>query len=241
MIADSTGVLSPPQKRGNPDSHHTAKVRQTISSTANYNISNADNQYLSFLVCRQAAMGKWESIHRALGVQLITTSHTKHTACQGCGGKDRFRVLPYYTNTGRWFCSGGGDQQSGDGFSLLGHVFGWSPQEQLKAVADYLGLSSMDNSERDKIRAIAEKQSAQMAEDAQRKHEQARRDHNIKTIAEDLIDAINHRIYLQRQTAKLNGRYVFRPSGDEISLVKELISYSIESYAEYLKQEANHV
>ena len=202
--------------------------------------ARANNQYLGFPEVRIAAAGRWEGIHRALGVALATTSHQKHTPCPGCGGKDRFRVMADYGNTGKWFCGGGGDQQSGDGFALLGHVFGWTPQEQLKAVADYLGLSQMDSKEREKIKATAEKQSAQMALDAQRKHEQARRDRNIKTIAEDLIDAIKHREYLQRQTNKVDGRYVFRPSIDEIALVKELITHSIESYGEYLKPEANH-
>lgn len=233
-----TAIREQIPKSRNPASGQTGRA---ICSTAkrDYSKPNGNNQ-LSFSIVRQAAYGKWEGIHRELGIQLATTSHTKHTACQGCGGKDRFRVLPDYANTGRWFCGGGGDQQSGDGFSLLGHVFGWNPQEQLKAVADYLGLSQMDNKERDKIKAIAEKQSAQMALDAKLKHEQARRDYNIKTIAEDLTDAIKHREYLQRQTNKVDGRYVFRPSVDEIALIKELITRSIESYADYLKPEVNH-
>ncbi len=239
MIQTAAGALSPLQKRGNPDSYHTTKASISKLSTANYSKSG-ENKQLSFSIVRQAAYGKWESIHRALGIQLVSTSHAKHTACQGCGGKDRFRVLPDYGNTGKWFCGGGGDQQSGDGFSLLGHVFGWTPQEQLKAVGDYLGLSTLDNKEREKIKAIAEKKSAQMALDAKLKHEQARRDYNIKTIAEDLIDAIKHREYLQRQTNKIDGRYVFLPSIDEIALVKELITYSIESYAEFLKPKVNH-
>lgn len=232
--------LSQAPQRKNPTGGQAGRAENQKHYMADYSKPDADNQYLTFSICRQAAYGKWESIHRALGIQLVSTSHTKHTACQGCGGKDRFRVLPDYANTGKWFCGGGGDQQSGDGFSLLGHVFGWTPQEQLKAVADYLGLSKMDNSEREKIRAIAEKQSAQMALDAARKHEQARLDSNIKTIAEDLIDAIKHREYMQRQTAKIDGRYVFRPEFDEIALIKELITCSIESYAEFLKPEANH-
>ncbi|UOG90512.1 MAG: hypothetical protein L3K52_09855 [Candidatus Thiothrix sulfatifontis] len=223
------------------ESPSTRKNEGAICSTSSRNYSKPDsNNQLSFSDVRVAAYGQWEYIHTALGVKIISTDYRKHTACCGCGGKDRFRVMADYGNTGKWFCGGGGDQQSGDGFSLLGHVFGWDSKQQLKAVADVLGLSQMDNKERDKIRAIAEKQSAQMALDAQRKHEQARRDYNIKTIAEDLIDAIKHREYLQRQTNKVDGRYVFRPSIDEIALVKELITHSIESYGEYLKPEVNH-
>ncbi|MBO0612961.1 primase-helicase zinc-binding domain-containing protein [Thiothrix fructosivorans] len=168
--------LSQAPKRINPTSGQTGRAENQKHYAANYSTPDTDNQYLSFSICRQAAHGKWESIHRALGIQLASTSHTKHTACQGCGGKDRFRVLPDYANTGKWFCGGGGDQQSGDGFSLLGHVFGWTPQEQLKAVADYLGLSTLDNKERDKIRAIAEKQAKNLLAAIAKKDEQARRD-----------------------------------------------------------------
>lgn len=235
MITAAAGALSPPQKRGNPDSYHTAKASISKSSTANYSKSGENNQ-LSFSIVRQAAYGKWESIHRTLGIQLATTSHTKHTACQGCGGKDRFRVMADYGNTGKWFCGGGGDQQSGDGFSLLGHVFGWTPQEQLKAVADYLGLSSMDNSEREKIRAIAEKQSAQMALDAKLKHEQARRDHNILDVIADYEDAIHSRMRDQKTVNGINGRVVLSPTEWEIYAFRNLIKLGIECYGDLINK-----
>jgi hypothetical protein len=238
MITAAAGALSPPQKRGNPDDFHTAKASISKNYTANNSKMTAKNQQFSFSELHVLMRGKWAGYHSSVGI--IQYPANKQVSCQGCGGTDRHVRGKDYPETGRWFCRQGGDPTGGDGFALLGHVFGWTPQQQLQSVADYLGLSSMDNKERDKIRAIAEKQSAQMALDATRKHEQARRDYNIKTISEDLIDAIKHREYLQRQTNKVDGRYVLRPSIDEIALVKELITHSVESYAEFLKPEANH-
>lgn len=194
--------------------------------------ARTNNQYLGFPEVRTAAAVRWEQIHRSLGIQLASTSHLKHTPCPGCGGKDRFRIDATYQNTGRWICGGGGDLQSGDGFSLLGHVYGWTPLEQLKAVADCLGLSSMDNSEREKIRAIAEKQSAQMALDAARKHEQARRDSNLLTALEDMIDSIRYRQFLQRQAHNITSlcQVTTSPLQDEIDAANYLNMAILESY-----------
>jgi len=89
--------------------------------------------YLDFGAVRMAARGRWEYIHRALGISLQTTSHRKHTPCPACGGRDRFRVLPEYQETGSWFCSGGGHQQTGDGFALLNHAFNWDAYQQFAA------------------------------------------------------------------------------------------------------------
>ncbi|WP_028488169.1 primase-helicase zinc-binding domain-containing protein [Thiothrix lacustris] len=195
--------------------------------------ARANNQYLGFPEVRTAAAGRWEGIHRALGIQLATTSHTKHTACPGCGGKDRFRLDATYQNTGRWICGGGGDTQAGDGFSLLGHVFGWTPLEQLKAVADYLGLSSANDKERETLRRKAEAQTAAMLADAQRKHEQARRDANMVAAIQDLEDLIKHRQHLQRQahlTSSLH-RVTINPLEDELSAAYTLNMLILESYA----------
>ena len=206
----------------------------------NNDTSNSPQQSISapynalrFPEVRTAAAGRWEQIHRSLGIQLASTSHLKHTPCPGCGGKDRFRLDATYQKTGRWICGGGGDFQSGDGFSFLGHVYGWTPLEQLKAVADCLGLSSMDNSEREKIRAIAEKQSAQMALDAARKHEQARLDSNLLTALEDMIDAIRYRQSLQRQAHNVTSlhRVTTNPLQDEIDAANYVNMAILESYA----------
>ena len=109
------------------------------------------------------AAGRWEQIHRALGVSLSTTSHQKHTPCPGCGGKDRFRVTKAYHDTGGFICSqGGAEAAGGDGFTLLQHVHGWTPGESLRAVARECGLdvesAEIDYAELDRRRRIAEAQ-----------------------------------------------------------------------------------
>ena len=95
---------------------------------------------LTFQQISAIAAGHWEQIHRALGANLTTTSHLKHTPCPGCGGKDRFRVTKAYHDTGGFICSQGGDTTGGDGFALLQHVHGWTPGESLRAVARECGL-----------------------------------------------------------------------------------------------------
>ncbi|WML91140.1 primase-helicase zinc-binding domain-containing protein [Thiothrix lacustris] len=191
--------------------------------------------YIGFPEVRTAAAGRWEGIHRALGIQLATTSHTKHTPCPGCGGRDRFRLDATYQDTGRWICGGGGDTQAGDGFSLLGHVFGWTPLEQLKAVADYLGLSSANDKERETLRRKAEAMQAKMQEDARRLDEQALRDSNLLMELRELEDQIRHRQYLQRQAHKATSLYrvCITPLEDELSAACAVNTMILESYAHY--------
>ena len=132
---------------------------------------------LTFTQVTALAAGRWEQIHRSLGVALTTTSHQKHTPCPGCGGKDRFRVTKAYHDTGGYICGGGGDTTGGDGFALLQHVHGWTPGESLRAVARECGLdvesAEIDYAELDRRRRIAEAQAKKAA--AIRKAEQARR------------------------------------------------------------------
>ena len=131
---------------------------------------------ITFQQVAAIAAGRWEQIHRALGANLTTTSHQKHTPCPGCGGKDRFRVTKAYADTGGYICGGGGDTTGGDGFALLQHVHGWTPGESLRAVARECGLdveaAEIDYAELDRRRRIAEAQAKKAAEI--REAEQAR-------------------------------------------------------------------
>ncbi len=94
---------------------------------------------LDFSVIRAAAQGRWPEILTRLG---IDSGHLKkrHGPCPGCGGKDRFR-FDDRDGRGTWYCSGGGEEQAGDGFQLLEHVFQWRRAESLRAVAEILGLT----------------------------------------------------------------------------------------------------
>ena len=185
-------------------------------------------RYLEFSEVRIVAAGRWEQIHRGLGIQLHTTSHQKHTPCPGCGGKDRFRVSPDYAQTGRFFCSGGGDLQSGDGFALLQHVHGWTAIESLQAVAEHLGLSTASDKDLAELKRKAEAQVAKMRADARRKDEQARRDSNMVAMLEDMIDAIKYRQHAQRMA---NGIVTLPPTELEVEAAGFLNAAILEAYA----------
>lgn len=206
------------------------KKADNKASHNNYLPTN-NTTHLDFGEVRQAAYGRWESIHAALGVQLRTTSSRKHTPCPACGGRDRFRVLPDYQQSGRWLCSGGGDKQQGDGFSLLGHVFGWSVSQQFKAVADHLGLSSASPIERQRLRAQSEKQAEAMRQDALKKAEQARRDAMMLDCLIELEDALKQRQNYQRTASGINGRYVVQPTERERKAAYDLNKIVLGMYA----------
>lgn len=131
---------------------------------------------LTFTQITALAAGRWEQIHRSLGVALSATSHQKHTPCPGCGGKDRFRVTKAYHDTGGFICGGSGDTTGGDGFTLLQHVHGWTAGESLRVVARECGLdveaAEIDYAELDRRRRVAEAQAAKAK--AIRDAEQAR-------------------------------------------------------------------
>ena len=126
------------------------------------------NMQLTFPQIAALATGRWEQIHRALGVALATTSHQKHTPCPGCGGRDRFRVTKAYHDTGGFICGQGGDTIGGDGFALIQHVHGWTPVESLREVARECGLdveaAEIDYAELERRRCIAEAQAKKAAE-----------------------------------------------------------------------------
>lgn len=185
-----------------------------------------NNNRLGFADVRTAAAGRWETIHRALGVSIPNT--TKHTACPGCGGKDRFRLDKDYQQSGRWICGGGGDFQRGDGFALLQHVHGWTAGEALRSVAEHLGLSQASDFERQQIRRKAAEQAARMEAQAKAKDEQARTDSNLLTMLEDLIDAIRHRQHCQRAA---RGVVTVAPTTEEIEAAQELNAAILENYA----------
>ena len=122
---------------------------------------------ITFQQVTALASGRWERIHRALGVAPANTSHLKHTPCPCCGGRDRFRVTNRYAETGGWICSqGGGDTTGGDGFALLQH-YGYSAAEALKMVARECNVeidAEIDQEELDRRRRIAEAQAKKAAE-----------------------------------------------------------------------------
>ena len=186
---------------------------------------------LGFAEVRIAAQGQWERIHRALGVNLPSTSHMKHTACPGCGGKDRFRVDRNYAETGKWFCSGQGEFQQGDGFNLLAHVFGWSGKEQLQAVADVLGLSQLDSQTREQIQQQAAREAEKRAALVQAKEERERLYQNLLNTMARLEDVVRHQRHQQKVIQGISQDCLLPFSPDELNAAEALNNAILDIYA----------
>ncbi len=93
----------------------------------------------TFQEMKAAAQGRWAEIWAALGVPDLPPPG-QHGPCPGCGGRDRFRLVPEDAEHGGWICGQGGNPTGGDGLELLCHVHGWKKGEALKVVAGYLGI-----------------------------------------------------------------------------------------------------
>ncbi|SAL12072.1 Zinc-binding domain of primase-helicase [Caballeronia sordidicola] len=91
---------------------------------------------VEFAEVKRAANGNWRNILTSLGVPAESLIN-RHGPCPGCGGTDRFR-FDDKSGDGTYICSQS-DKVSGDGFTLLSHVFGWSVAESLKQVSAQLG------------------------------------------------------------------------------------------------------
>ncbi|HPE62206.1 MAG: hypothetical protein KDI15_09925 [Thiothrix sp.] len=177
-----------------------------------------------FSEVRLLAIGQWGRIHSGLGLSLKMTR--KHGPCPGCGGNDRFRLAHDYPEHGRWLCGGGGDLQVGDGFALLGHVFGWSAAEQLAAVKRVLGIDTgLTATGRQVLRYKAEAYRRDMAAKAKAKDEAIQRDSDLLGATMDLDDAIRHRQYLSRQNNE-----TLPPYGAELQAAQHLNSLLLEAY-----------
>lgn len=83
------------------------------------------------------ACGNWPAILTALGIDAEHLRN-RHGPCPGCGGHDRFR-FDDRDGRGTWYCGGGGNPESGDGFDLLRHVHGYARKDALHAVSGWLG------------------------------------------------------------------------------------------------------
>ncbi len=95
---------------------------------------------LSFERVKHAAHGRWLAIWADHGITDLPTPG-RHGPCPGCGGRDRFRLVPADQDDGGWICGQGGETTGGDGFSLLVHCgLAANPGEALRLVAGWLRL-----------------------------------------------------------------------------------------------------
>lgn len=102
------------------------------------------------------AIGRWPGILQILGIESRYLVN-KHGPCPVCSGKDRFR-FDDKGGRGTWICSHCG---SGDGFSLLRQVFGWSFGEAAKEVdrvagTVQVGKVAQERTEESKLQALRE-------------------------------------------------------------------------------------
>jgi putative DNA primase/helicase len=90
---------------------------------------------LDFDKVKEEAVGRWDGIFSALGIEVGDGRHTACPIC--CGGKDRFR-FDNKEGKGTWFCSQC-DPHSGDGWALLQKVLGLEFKEAIEQVAGIVG------------------------------------------------------------------------------------------------------
>lgn len=154
---------------------------------------------------RQVATGQARLIHTSQGLKIPAT-HKKHTPCEGCGGRDRFRIANDYETTGRWLCGGGGNFQSGDVFGLPMHVFGWSFTESLASAAKILGLEKMDASERQRIKEASQRARQRLQLEAMQRTELARQDSYLLDCLFECESALKER----------QGQRVLEPTSNEL-------------------------
>jgi len=89
---------------------------------------------------KRHTIGRWHYVLTALAV-APDYLRNRHGPCPGCGGTDRFR-FDDKDGRGTFFCGGGGEPVSGDGFTLLNHVYGWDFKTTAKEVRKVLGIAS---------------------------------------------------------------------------------------------------
>jgi phage/plasmid primase-like uncharacterized protein len=99
------------------------------------------DKHPTFESVHAAVAGRWADILAGLGIDPGALRN-QHGPCPGCGGKDRFRFDD--RDRGRFYCGGGGEPVSGDGFQLLQHVHGWTAREALQRVAEACGMDGAD-------------------------------------------------------------------------------------------------
>lgn len=138
---------------------------------------------IDFQSCKAAARGGWPAIWSALGVGDLPRMG-RHGPCPGCGGRDRFRLLPEDEDNGGWICGQGGDPTGGDGFALLVHAgIARTPGEALRLVAAHLGLD-----------AKASPQARQKAREAARRRDRERLEIALVNELRVLLIVLDNRI-----------------------------------------------
>jgi hypothetical protein len=105
-------------------------------------MTTATNGRIHVCALKRAASGRWAEIlsrHAGIAVEVLDG---RHHPCPKCGGKDRFRALDDFGETGAVLCNQCFNQNSGDGFAALQHFAGIDFKAAVQLVADYLGMGN---------------------------------------------------------------------------------------------------
>lgn len=86
----------------------------------------------------QALADRWSFVLESLGIEAKYLRN-RHGPCPACGGTDRYR-FDNRRGRGDFYCNGCG---SGDGFTLLQRVYGWSFSQTRQAVIEAAGLGAV--------------------------------------------------------------------------------------------------
>lgn len=87
---------------------------------------------------RQRAAGQWIAILNHFGMDAGLLD-TKHHPCPKCGGTDRFRAFDDIEERGGVICNQCLKDES-DGFGTIAWLKGWTFDESIQAVAEFLGM-----------------------------------------------------------------------------------------------------
>jgi len=93
---------------------------------------------------KRAAAGHWPEILSTLAAIPADALDGQHVPCPQCGGKDRFRALDDFRDTGAVYCNGCFSSGNGDGIAAIQHYAGVDFPTAIRMLADHLGLHNGD-------------------------------------------------------------------------------------------------
>jgi len=86
---------------------------------------------------KRAATGSWPQILSAVAGIPADVLDGQHHPCPKCNGKDRFRALDDFRDTGAVLCNGCFSKGNGDGIAAVQHFAGVDFQTALHMLAEY--------------------------------------------------------------------------------------------------------
>lgn len=107
---------------------------------------------IDFEKVKEDAVGRWDGIFSALGIEV---GDGRHTSCPVCGGKNRFR-FDNSEGRGTWYCNQC-TPKSGDGWALLQKKLNLGFKEAVEQVAGIVGTVQISKVTKQESRMTTEK------------------------------------------------------------------------------------